>query len=75
MRDNVREWHTFCIDEIEEARRKLTPWEKDFIYGKDDFSIGIKKRVLMGLSLTEKQEAVILKIHQRLTDCTVGAWG
>lgn len=57
-------WHSFVIKEIDFAMdrgRRLNDWEAGF-YGT------IKHRVRIGLSLSEKQENSLRKLHQKMTE-------
>lgn len=59
-------WYLTAIQEIEASSRPLRPWESDFLNGSCG-QPGIKKRVKVGLSLTQRQESCLLQIHKRLT--------
>ena len=62
------DWYRFALKEIIQSTKKMTDWEAKF------FS-SIKPRIEMGISLTERQEESLLKLHQRMTEIKrVGRW-
>lgn len=67
----MNDWHSFAMREIDNAiklGRRLTPFEDQFLNGDGKSTAGVRRRIGVGYALSEKQEAVLLKIHQRLTD-------
>ena len=58
-------WHRFCLREIDSAskygRKRMSAWESELIGS-------VRPRIERGISLSQKQEDVLVKIHQRMTD-------
>ncbi len=60
-------WIDFCLKEIEAHSKKLSDWERVFIFG-DHKTPGIKQRIEMGFQLSSKQIERLNLIHEKVTD-------